>query len=158
LYEDVMTNTTLAGQAAGAVDSAKEGVAAGLDNLKDRATSAMDQAKSTATSLADQASAMAGNAKDFAEARKNDGANAMHGLAGMAKDAARTIEPHVPSVARAVNSMASSVDQASRDLHKQSIDDIAANVAKFARGQPVAALATAFFAGVIITRMFSSRS
>ena len=152
-----MANSSLAGQTAGAVDSAKESVAAGLDTLKDKATSAMDQAKSTATGLADHASNIAGNAKDFAEARKNDGASAMHGLAGVAHDAAKTLEPHVPSVAKVVHNVASSVDQASRDLHKQSIDDIGVNLAKFARTQPVAALATAFVAGVIITRMFSSR-
>lgn len=143
------SSTTLADQAADAAQNVKEGVAAGVGTLKDRASAAMDQAKSTASDAA-------GGAKNLAEQGKNAGADAMHGLAGFAKDAAKGIESHVPGVAGVVRNVASSIDQASRDLHAQSIDDIGESIAKFAKSQPVAALATAFIAGVVISRIFSS--
>lgn len=145
------SNSPLTDQAAGAAQDVKSGVAAGVDNLKGRASAAMEQAKSTASDAA-------GGARNLAEQGKNAGADAMHGVAGFAKDAAKSIEPHVPGVAGVVRNVASSVDQASRDLHAQSIDDIGASIAKFAKSQPVAALASAFVAGVIISRMFSSKS
>lgn len=143
------TTSTLADQATGASQAVREGATAGVENLKDKASTAMDQAKSTA-------SGVASGAKDMAEGGKNAGADALHGIAGFAKDAAKGIEPHIPGVAGVVRNVASSVDQASRDLHAQSIDDIGASIAKFAKTQPVAALATAFVAGVIISRVFSS--
>lgn len=145
------SSTTLADQAAGAAQNVKEDVGTGVEALKDRASTAMEQARSTAADAA-------GGAKNLAEQGKNAGADAMQGIAGFAKDAAKGIEPHVPGVAGVVRNVASSIDQASRDLHAQSIDDIGASIAKFAKSQPIAALATAFVAGVVISRVFSSKS
>lgn len=145
------SSTTLTDQAVGTAQNVREGVSAGVDALKERASGAMAQAKSTASDAA-------GGARNLAEQGKNAGADAMHGIAGFAEDAAKGIEPHVPGVAGVVRDAARSIDQASRDLHAQSIDDIGAGIAKFAKSQPLAALATAFLAGVVISRVFSSKS
>lgn len=126
-------------KASEAATSVKQAAAAGVDDVKSR--------------VADAGS----KATDLAETQKNRAAAGLHGVAGIAKDAADNLEPHLPSAAKAVRNVASGVDQASRDLHAQSIEDLGAGITRIAREQPVAALATAFVAGILISRAFSSR-
>lgn len=131
-------------------DSATSGGARADASLGDRTAK---EGKGSASSIADQARA---RLTEIVAQQKAAGADRIAGVAHAAHAAADNLSDANPQMARAVRSVAESVDRVASDVRSREIGDVLATVADFGRRQPVAFFSGAVLAGFVLSRFFKS--
>jgi hypothetical protein len=126
---------------AGGEDAGSGFIAGAAETIKDRAAEAL---RNTAT--------------DFAEAGKQQGAERIDRLGRAVHGAADEIGKEIPQAADYVHSAAEGLENAASNLRNRSVEDLIGAFNRFARQQPVAALAGAVLAGFVISRFIKSSS
>jgi len=124
-------------------------------DVKSKTSAAFDQAKAKASSATSET---AGSVHDFVEDQKNAGAETMKNVAHAVQGAAESFEDRAPGVSQVARKVAQNLETASDSLQNTSIDEIGRNLTDFARRQPLTAMAGAFVAGMVVSRIFSGRS
>ena len=94
---------------------------------------------------------------DIAEQQKNHGADALQYAATQAKGMAVQLKDSAPLLSDTVSQAADGVERASQQLRETSLNDLANSLSEAAKERPLATLAVAFVAGVVITRLISTR-
>jgi phage-related protein len=140
-------------QASDMVKNASDTLGSTVEDAKNKASAAVEQTKASATSTAHEA---VGKVREFADSGKNMGADVMEDIAHAVEGAAGEIEGQAPGMAKMARNVAKSVEGASHDLRDSSIDQIGEGIVEFARKQPIGAMAGAFLAGIVISRLMSS--
>ena len=134
---------------AGAADKAS----AVAGDLSARAADATSDAMHSASKMASDAGTRLG---EIAENQKNAGADALSFAATKAKGMADQMKDQAPQLAGTVRDAADGVERASRQLRETSLNDMATSLSDAAKDRPLATLAAAFVAGIVLTRLLSA--
>ena len=139
--------------AARSIAGATEKAAAVASDMSARAADATSDAMHSASKLASDAGARLG---EIAESRKNAGADALSFAAIKAKGMADQLQEQAPQLSGTVRDAAEGVERASRQLRETSLNDMATSLSDAAKERPLATLAAAFVAGIVLTRLLSA--
>lgn len=118
-------------------------------NLSDAAERAKDR-------IAEGTERAKRNAMGMAQQQKTTGAEKISKLARSVHGAADSFQTELPQVSRSIHDAAAALERASTALKERSIEDLAGDVGKFARAQPVAFFGAAVLAGFAVTRFIKS--
>jgi hypothetical protein len=117
------------------------------------AQQAGSQAKQTASSLASDANQ---KAKGFLNQRVASGADLAGHVADSARCAADNLDQNAPQLADLVRGAAKSVEEFSRDLRGQTVEDLVRTASDFTRRQPAVVFGFASLAGFLLFRVLKS--
>jgi ElaB/YqjD/DUF883 family membrane-anchored ribosome-binding protein len=124
-----------------------------VSKLADVAQQAGSQAKQTASSLASDANQ---KAKGFLNQQVASGADLVHHVADSARCAADNLDQDAPQVAELVRGAAKKVEEFSRDLRVQTVDDLVRTASDLTRRQPAVVFGLASVAGFLLFRVLKS--
>jgi ElaB/YqjD/DUF883 family membrane-anchored ribosome-binding protein len=124
-----------------------------VSKLADVAQQAGSQAKQTASSLASDANQ---KAKGFLNQRVASGADLADHVADSARCAADNLDQNAPQLADLVRGAAKSVEEFSRDLRGQTVEDLVRTASDFTRRQPAVVFGFASLAGFLLFRVLKS--
>jgi ABC-type transporter Mla subunit MlaD len=133
------------------VESARASTAA--DRISGDILSTTGRAKSDIAEAAETAKA---EARRIASQQKDVGADRLGDVAGAVRGAARSLESGMPQMASYVHDAAVRLEDAARTLRQRNIDDLLAEVGRFARSQPALFVGGAMLAGFALTRFLKS--
>jgi uncharacterized phage infection (PIP) family protein YhgE len=133
------------------VDSPRVSTAA--DRIADDIPSLTDKAKSDIAQAAETAKA---EARRIAGQQKEAGADRLGEVAGAVHGAARSLEAGMPQMASYVHDAAVRLEDAAKTLRQRNVDDLMAEISRFARSQPVLFFGGAMLAGFALTRFLRS--
>ncbi|SFK18101.1 hypothetical protein [Methylocapsa palsarum] len=95
---------------------------------------------------------------NFAEQQKTYGLRSVGSAAQAAQEAADRLGGESPSLANVIRNAATKVEQMSKDLEDQKIEDIVASVSSLARTEPVAFFGGSVIVGFMLSRLLKSGS
>jgi ElaB/YqjD/DUF883 family membrane-anchored ribosome-binding protein len=124
-----------------------------VSKLADVAQQAGSQAKQTASSLASDANQ---KAKGFLNQRVASGADLAGHVADSARCAADNLDQNAPQLADLVRGAAKRVEEFSRDLRGQTVEDLVRTASDFTRRQPAVVFGFASLAGFLLFRVLKS--
>jgi ElaB/YqjD/DUF883 family membrane-anchored ribosome-binding protein len=124
-----------------------------VSKLADVAQQAGSQAKQTASSLASDANQ---KAKGFLNQQVASGAELAGHVADSARCAADNLDRNVPQLADLVRGAAKKVEEFSRDLQGQTVEDLVRTASNFTRRQPAVVFGLASLAGFLLFRVLKS--
>jgi hypothetical protein len=124
-----------------------------LSKTTDMAQQATAMAKGAA---ADTASNLAYNVKELLDRQVDSGAELVAHFAHSVRSAADDLDNHVPQVAGLVRGISDRIENYSRDLRGQSVDQLMQTAADFTRRQPALVLGLAALAGFFAIRVISA--
>jgi ElaB/YqjD/DUF883 family membrane-anchored ribosome-binding protein len=124
-----------------------------VSKLVDVAQQAGSQAKQTASSLASDANQ---KAKGFLNQRVASGADLADHVADSARCAADNLDQNAPQLAELVRGAAKRVEEFSRDLRGQTVEDLVRTASDFTRRQPAVVFGFASLAGFLLFRVLKS--
>lgn len=125
----------------------------GVSKLADVAQQAGSQAKQTASSLASDANQ---KAKGFLNQQVASGAELAGHVADSARCAADSLDRNAPQLADLMRGAAKKVEEFSRDLQGQTVDDLMRTASDFTRRQPAVVFGLASLAGFLLLRVLKS--
>jgi ElaB/YqjD/DUF883 family membrane-anchored ribosome-binding protein len=124
-----------------------------VSKLADVAQEAGSQAKQTASSLASDANQ---KAKGFLNQQVASGADLAGHVADSARCAADNLDQSAPQLADLVRGAAKRVEEFSRDLRGQTVEDLVRTASDFTRRQPALVFGFASLAGFLLFRVLKS--
>jgi ElaB/YqjD/DUF883 family membrane-anchored ribosome-binding protein len=124
-----------------------------VSKLADVAQQAGNQAKQTASSLASDANQ---KAKGFLNQQVASGAELAGHVADSARCAADSLDRNAPQLADLMRGAAKKVEELSRDLQGQTVDDLMQTASDFTRRQPAVVFGLASLAGFLLLRVLKS--
>jgi ElaB/YqjD/DUF883 family membrane-anchored ribosome-binding protein len=124
-----------------------------VSKLADVAQQAGSQAKRTASSLASDANQ---KAKGFLNQQVASGAELAGHVADSARCAADNLDQNAPQLADLVRGAAKKVEEFSRDLQGQTVEDLVRTASDFTRRQPAVVFGLASLAGFLLFRELKS--
>jgi ElaB/YqjD/DUF883 family membrane-anchored ribosome-binding protein len=124
-----------------------------VSKLADVAQQAGSQAKQTASSLASDANQ---KAKGFLNQQVASGAELAGHVADSARCAADNLDQNAPQLADLVRGAAKRVEEFSRDLRGQTVEDLVRTASDFTRRQPAVVFGFASLAGFLLFRVLKS--
>jgi ElaB/YqjD/DUF883 family membrane-anchored ribosome-binding protein len=124
-----------------------------VSKLADVAQQASSQAKQTASSLASDANQ---KAKGFLNQQVASGADLAGHVADSARCAADNLDQNAPQLADLVRGAAKRVEEFSRDLRGQTVEDLVRTASDFTRRQPAVVFGFASLAGFLLFRVLKS--
>jgi ElaB/YqjD/DUF883 family membrane-anchored ribosome-binding protein len=124
-----------------------------VSKLADVAQQAGSQAKQTASSLASDANR---KAKGFLNQQVASGAELASHVADSARCAADNLDQNAPQLADLVRGAAKKVEEFSRDLREQTVEDLVRTASEFTRRQPAVVFGFASLAGFLLFRVLKS--
>jgi ElaB/YqjD/DUF883 family membrane-anchored ribosome-binding protein len=124
-----------------------------VSKLADVAQQAGSQAKQTASSLASDANH---KAKGFLNQQVASGAELAGHFANSARCAADNLDQNAPQLAELVRGAAKRVEEFSRDLRGQTVEDLVRTASDFTRRQPAVVFGFASLAGFLLFRVLKS--
>jgi ElaB/YqjD/DUF883 family membrane-anchored ribosome-binding protein len=124
-----------------------------VSKLADVAQQAGSQAKQTASSLASDANQ---KAKGYLNQQVASGADLVGHVADSARSAADNLDQNAPQLADLVRGAAKKVEEFSRDLRGQTIEDLVRTASDFTRRQPAVVFGFASLAGFLLFRVLKS--
>ena len=124
-----------------------------VSKLADVAQQAGSQAKQTASSLASDANQ---KAKGFLTQQVASGADLAGHVADSARCAADNLDQNAPQLADLVRGAAKRVEEFSRDLRGQTVEDLVRTASDFTRRQPAVVFGFASLAGFLLFRVLKS--
>jgi ElaB/YqjD/DUF883 family membrane-anchored ribosome-binding protein len=124
-----------------------------VSKLADVAQQAGSQAKQTASSLASDANQ---KAKGFLNQQVASGAELAGHVANSARCAADNLDQNAPQLAELVRGAAKRVEEFSRDLRGQTVEDLVRTASDFTRRQPAVVFGFASLAGFLLFRVLKS--
>jgi ElaB/YqjD/DUF883 family membrane-anchored ribosome-binding protein len=124
-----------------------------VSKLADVAQQAGSQAKQTASSLASDANQ---KTKGFLNQQVASGADLAGHVADSARCAADNLDENAPQLADLVRGAAKRVEEFSRDLRGQTVEDLVRTASDFTRRQPAVVFGFASFAGFLLFRVLKS--
>lgn len=124
-----------------------------VSKLADVAQQAGSQAKQTASSLASDANQ---KAKGFLNQQVASGADLAGHVADSARCAADNLDQNAPQLADLVRGAAKRVEEFSRDLRGQTVEDLVRTASDFTRRQPAVVFGFASLAGFLLFRVLKS--
>jgi ElaB/YqjD/DUF883 family membrane-anchored ribosome-binding protein len=128
-----------------------------VSKLADVAQQAGSQAKQTASSLASSLASDANQkAKGFLNQRVASGADLAGHVADSARCAADNLDQNAPQLADLVRGAAKRVEEFSRDLRGQTVEDLVRTASDFTRRQPAVVFGFASLAGFLLFRALKS--
>lgn len=96
-------------------------------------------------------------AKTMATTRKSQASESLEGLARALRNTGQQFQQeNKPGLARYSDQAAGKVENLSRYLRETEVDDLLRSAESLARRQPVAVVAGAFIAGIVLARMIRS--
>jgi ElaB/YqjD/DUF883 family membrane-anchored ribosome-binding protein len=126
-----------------------------VSKLADVAQQAGSQAKQTASSLASDANQKA-KAKGYLNQQVASGADLVGHVADSARSAADNLDQNAPQLADLVRGAAKKVEEFSRDLRGQPVEDLVRTASDFTRRQPAVVFGFASLAGFLLFRVLKS--
>jgi ElaB/YqjD/DUF883 family membrane-anchored ribosome-binding protein len=124
-----------------------------VSKLADVAQQAGSQAKRTASSLASDANQ---KAKGFLNQQVASGAELAGHVADSARCAADNLDQNAPQLADLVRGAAKNLEEFSRDLQGQTVEDLVRTASDFTRRQPAVVFGLASLAGFLLFRVLKS--
>jgi hypothetical protein len=124
-----------------------------VSKLADVAQQTGSQAKQTASSLASDANQ---KAKGFLNQQVASGADLAGHVADSARCAADNLDQNAPQLADLVRGAAKRVEEFSRDLRGQTVEDLVRTASDFTRRQPAVVFGFASLAGFLLFRVLKS--
>ena len=143
----------LSARASDAIAGAGDKAAAMAGDLSARTADAASDAMHSASKMASDAGARIG---EIAEGQRNAGADALSYAATKARGVADQMHDHAPQISATVRDAADGVERVSKHLRETSLNDMAESLSDAAKGRPLATLAAAFVAGIVLTRLMSA--
>ena len=126
-----------------------------ISKVTDAAQQAGSQAKDAAASLASDASQ---KAKGFLNMQVSGGSDLAGHLARSVRCAAADLDPNAPQLASLARGAAERVEQFSRDIRGQTVEDLVRTASEFTRRQPALVFGLASLAGFLAFRVLKSSS
>jgi hypothetical protein len=124
-----------------------------LSKVTDAAQQAGSQAKDTAASLASDAGQ---KAKGFLNVQVASGSDLAGHVARSVRCAAESLDPNAPQLANLARGAAERVEQFSRDIRGQTVEDLVRTASEFTRRQPALVFGLASLAGFLAFRVLKS--
>jgi ElaB/YqjD/DUF883 family membrane-anchored ribosome-binding protein len=124
-----------------------------ISKFADVAQQAGSQAKQTASSLASDANQ---KAKGFLNQQVASGSDLAGHVADSARCAADNLDQNAPQLAELVRGAAKRVEEFSRDLRGQTVEDLVRTASDFTRRQPAVVFGVASLAGFLLFRVLKS--
>ena len=141
--------------ASGAWQDVRAKAGEAVSKFAEVAQQAGSQAKQTASSLASEANQ---KAKGLLGQQVAAGADLAGHVAGSVRRAADDLAPQAPQLADLVRGAADRVDQFSRDIRGQSVDELIGNASEFTRRNPALVFGLASVAGFLLLRVLKASS
>jgi ElaB/YqjD/DUF883 family membrane-anchored ribosome-binding protein len=126
-----------------------------MSKITDGAQRAAEEAKRTATTLAAEANE---KVKSLLTEQVGVGADLIGHVAASTKVAAESLEPHAPQLASVVRGASERMDEFSREIRGQTIEQIARRTSDFARARPAVMFGAAATCGFFLYRLFKAGS
>jgi hypothetical protein len=126
-----------------------------ISKVTDAAQQAGSQAKDAAASLASDASQ---KAKGFLNMQVSSGSDLAGHVARSVRSAADSLDPNAPQLASLARGAAERVEQFSRDIRGQTVEDLVRTASEFTRRQPALVFGLASLAGFLAFRVLKSSS
>jgi hypothetical protein len=126
-----------------------------ISKVSDAAQQAGSQAKDAAASLASDAGQ---KAKGFLNMQVASGSDLAGHVARSVRSAADSLDPNAPQLASLARGAAERVEQFSRDLRGQTVEDLVRTASEFTRRQPALVFGLASLAGFLAFRVLKSSS
>ena len=126
-----------------------------LSKVTDAAQQAGSQAKDAAASLASDASQ---KAKGFLNMQVSSGSDLAGHVARSVHSAADSLDQNAPQLASLARGAAERVEQFSRDIRGQTVEDLVRTASEFTRRQPALVFGLASLAGFLAFRVLKSSS
>jgi hypothetical protein len=126
-----------------------------ISKVTDAAQQAGSQAKDAAASLASDAGQ---KAKGFLNMQVASGSDLAGHVARSVRSAADSLDPNAPQLASLARGAAERVEQFSRDLRGQTVEDLVRTASEFTRRQPALVFGLASLAGFLAFRVLKSSS
>jgi len=124
-----------------------------ISKVTDAAQQAGSQAKDAAASLASDASQ---KAKGFLNMQVSSGSDLAGHVARSVRCAADSLDPNAPQLASLARGAAERVEQFSRDIRGQTVEDMVRTASEFTRRQPALVFGLASLAGFLAFRVLKS--
>jgi hypothetical protein len=124
-----------------------------ISKVTDAAQQAGSQAKDAAASLASDASQ---KAKGFLNMQVSSGSDLAGHVAQSVRCAADSLDPNAPQLASLARGAAERVEQFSRDIRGQTVEDMVRTASEFTRRQPALVFGLASLAGFLAFRVLKS--
>ena len=124
-----------------------------ISKVTDAAQQAGSQAKDAAASLASDASQ---KAKGFLNMQVSSGSDLAGHVARSVRCAADNLDPNAPQLAGLARGAAERLDQFSRDIRGQTVEDMVRTASEFTRRQPALVFGLASLAGFLAFRVLKS--
>jgi hypothetical protein len=124
-----------------------------ISKVTDAAQQAGSQAKDAAASLASDASQ---KAKGFLNMQVSSGSDLAGHVATSVRCAADSLDPNAPQLASLARNAAERVEQFSRDIRGQTVEDLVRTASEFTRRQPALVFGLASLAGFLAFRVLKS--
>jgi hypothetical protein len=124
-----------------------------ISKVTDAAQQAGSQAKDAAASLASDASQ---KAKGFLNMQVSSGSDLAGHVARSVRCAADNLDPNAPQLASLARGAAERVEQFSRDIRGQTVEDMVRTASEFTRRQPALVFGLASLAGFLAFRVLKS--
>jgi hypothetical protein len=124
-----------------------------ISKVTDAAQQAGSQAKDAAASLASDASQ---KAKGFLNMQVSSGSDLAGHVARSVRSAADSLDPNAPQLASLARGAAERVEQFSRDIRGQTVEDLVRTASDFTRRQPALVFGLASLAGFLAFRVLKS--
>jgi hypothetical protein len=126
-----------------------------ISKVTDAAQQAGSQAKDAAASLASDAGQ---KAKGFLNMQVASGSDLAGHVARSVRSAADSLDPNAPQLASLARGAAERVEQFSRDIRGQTVEDLLRTASEFTRRQPALVFGLASLAGFLAFRVLKSSS
>jgi hypothetical protein len=126
-----------------------------ISKVTDAAQQAGSQAKDAAASLASDAGQ---KAKGFLNLQVASGSDLAGHVARSVRSAADSLDPNAPQLASLARGAAERVEQFSRDIRGQTVEDLVRTASEFTRRQPALVFGLASLAGFLAFRVLKSSS
>jgi ElaB/YqjD/DUF883 family membrane-anchored ribosome-binding protein len=124
-----------------------------MSAVGDVARQAVAETRRSAVSLASEAN---DKVKEFMGEKVGAGATWVSHVSAAARAAADSLDPNAPQLAALVRSGGERLQEFSRDMEGQSIDDLVRRTSNFARERPAAVFGVAAAAGFLLFRLFKA--
>jgi hypothetical protein len=126
-----------------------------ISKVTDAAQQAGSQAKDAAASLASDAGQ---KVKGFLNVQVASGSDLAGHVARSVRSAADSLDPNAPQLASLARGAAERVEQFSRDIRGQTVEDLVRTASEFTRRQPALVFGLASLAGFLAFRVLKSSS
>jgi ElaB/YqjD/DUF883 family membrane-anchored ribosome-binding protein len=150
-------NTTASESARSNQSGSEQGVRAkageAVSKLADVAQQAGSQAKQAASSVASDANQ---KAKGFLNQQVASGADLVGHVADSVRSAADNLDHSAPQLAGVVRGAAERVEEFSKDMREQSVEELVRTASDFTRRQPALVFGLASLAGFVLLRVLKS--